>query len=96
MLSPPSLHKITPSSSERSARNGRITDVRYHYIAHTSLDAFEEHITANPKSTEYHPGLLYTMDNVAVYIMASKMKIVLALSLSDTVVKDAEVVNKSP
>ena len=37
------------------------------------------------------------MDDVAVYgyITASKMKIVLALSLSDTVVKDVEVVNVS-
>ena len=43
-------------------------------------------------------GLLYTMDDVAVYgyITASKMRIILALSLSDTVVKDAEVVNVSP
>ena len=38
------------------------------------------------------------MDDVAVYgyIAASKMKIILALSLSDTVVKDAEVANVSP
>lgn len=37
------------------------------------------------------------MDDVAVYgyITASKMKIILVLSLSDTVVKDAEVVNVS-
>ena len=37
------------------------------------------------------------MDDVAVYgyITASKMKIILALSLSDTVVKDVEVVNVS-
>ena len=37
------------------------------------------------------------MDDVAVYgyITASKMKIILALSLSDTVVKDMEVVNVS-
>lgn len=55
-------------------------------------------VTANPKNTESYLGLLYTMDDVAVYgyIAASKMKIVLALSLSDTVVKDAEVVNVSP
>lgn len=37
------------------------------------------------------------MDDVAVYgyITASKMKIILVLSLSDTVVKDVEVVNVS-
>ena len=90
-------------------------DVKYHYIAHTSLDVFEERsqypsfsaesvptilfpqVTANPKNTESYLGLLYTMDDVAVYgyIAASKMKIILALSLSDTVVKDVEVVNVS-
>lgn len=54
-------------------------------------------VTANPKNTESYLGLLYTMDDVAVYgyITVSKMKIILALSLSDTVVKDAEVVNVS-
>ena len=37
------------------------------------------------------------MDDAAVYgyITASKMKIILALSLSDTVVKDVDVVNVS-
>jgi len=46
---------------------------------------------------EAYLGLLYTMDDVAVYgyITASKVKIILALSLSDTVVKDVEVVNVS-
>ena len=46
---------------------------------------------------EPYLGLLYTMDDVAVYgyITASKMKIVLALLLSDTVIKDVEVVNVS-
>ena len=40
---------------------------------------------------------MYTMDDVAVYgyITASKMKIIVVLSLSDTVVKDVEIVNVS-
>ena len=63
----------------------------------TELQSYLTQVTANPKSTEPYLGLLYTMDDVAVYgyITASKMKIILALSLSDTVVKDAEVVNVS-
>jgi hypothetical protein len=61
------------------------------------LQSYLTQVTANPKNTEPYLGLLYTMDDVAVYgyITASKMKIILALSLSDTVVKDVEVVNVS-
>ncbi|KAF9782742.1 trafficking protein particle complex 2 [Thelephora terrestris] len=86
-------HPILVRTFGQERENNR--DIRYHYIAHTSLDVFEERITANPKNTESYLGLLYTMDDVAVYgyITASKTKIILALSLSDTVVKDAEVVN---
>jgi len=86
-------HPILVRTFGQERENNR--DIMYHYIAHTSLDVFEERITSNPKNAESYLGLLYTMDDVAVYgyIAASKMKIILALSLSDTVVKDAEVVN---
>lgn len=61
------------------------------------LQSYLTQVTANPKNTEPYLGLLYTMDDVAVYgyITASRMKIILALSLSDTVVRDVEVVNVS-
>lgn len=49
---------------------------------------------ANAKSTECYLGLLYTMEDVAVYgyMTPLKLKIVVALALSDSVVRDADVI----
>lgn len=46
------------------------------------------------KSTECYLGLLYAMEDVAVYgyITPLKVKIVMALALSDSVVRDVEVI----
>ncbi|KAJ7179135.1 Sedlin, N-terminal conserved region-domain-containing protein [Mycena filopes] len=65
--------------------------VKYQYIAHTSLD--EERVAAGGKATECYLGLLYAMEDVAVYgyITPLKVKIVIALALSDSVVRDVEI-----
>ncbi|TFK75937.1 Sedlin [Pluteus cervinus] len=67
--------------------------IKSHYIAHTSLDVIDERASSNSKSTECYLGLLYSMEDVAVYgyITPLKVKIVLALALSDSVVRDIEV-----
>ncbi|KAF8640117.1 hypothetical protein AX17_001353 [Amanita inopinata Kibby_2008] len=67
--------------------------IRYHYIAHTSLDVIEERVSSGGKSAECYLGLLYAMEDVAVYgyITPLKVKIVLAFALTDTVIKDVEV-----
>ncbi|TFK43558.1 trafficking protein particle complex 2 [Crucibulum laeve] len=67
--------------------------IKYHYIAHTSLDVIEERVTSAGKSVECYLGLLYSMEDVAIYgyITPLRVKIVLALALSDAVVKDVEV-----
>ncbi|KAJ7781260.1 Sedlin, N-terminal conserved region-domain-containing protein [Mycena metata] len=67
--------------------------IKYHYIAHTSLDVIEERVAAGGKSTECYLGLLYAMEDVAVYgyITPLKVKIVIALALSDSVVRDVEI-----
>ncbi|KAJ7095354.1 trafficking protein particle complex 2 [Mycena belliarum] len=67
--------------------------IKYHYIAHTSLDVIEERVAAGGKSTDCYLGLLYSMEDVAVYgyITPLKVKIVIALALSDSVVRDVEV-----
>lgn len=86
-------------------------ELKYHYIAHTSLDVIDERgaidelsvtllftltftANANAKSTECYLGLLYAMEDVAVYgyITPLKTKIVLAIALSDSVVLDAEII----
>ncbi|KZP32928.1 Sedlin [Athelia psychrophila] len=69
-------------------------ELKYHYIAHTSLDVIEERANSNTKTTECYLGLLYAMEDVAVYgyITTLKTKIVLAIALSDSVVLDAEII----
>ncbi|KAH7929490.1 Sedlin [Leucogyrophana mollusca] len=70
-------------------------ELKYHYVAHTSLDVIEERISGDSKSTECYLGLLYAMDDVAAYgyITPLKVKIVIALALTDSVVRDAEVIS---
>jgi len=67
--------------------------IKYHYIAHTSLDIVEERVSSNGKFTDCYLGLLYALEDVAVYgyITPPKVKIILAFGLTDTVIKDAEV-----
>ncbi|ETW83531.1 hypothetical protein HETIRDRAFT_17090, partial [Heterobasidion irregulare TC 32-1] len=68
--------------------------LKYHYIAHTSLDVVDERIAAAPKSVECYLGFLYSMEDVAVYayITPPKVKIILALALTDAVVRDADII----
>jgi len=72
-------------------------ELKYHYVAHTSLDVIEERIgnatTAN-KPMDGYLGLLYAMDDVAAYgyVTPLKVKIVMALALTDAVVRDTEVI----
>jgi hypothetical protein len=55
------------------------------------FDAFR---IAGGKAVDPYLGLLYAMDDVAVYgyITAFKVKIVVALALSDTIIKDVDMV----
>lgn len=50
-------------------------------------------MNAGGKAVECYLGLLYAMEDVAVYgyITPLKVKIVLALALSDSVVRDVEI-----
>lgn len=102
---------ISPQNHPILIRTFAKDELKYHYIAHTSLDVIEERgdscvvfgvdsrctngFVANSgnKSTECYLGLLYAMEDVAVYgyMTPLKVKIVLALALSDNVVRDAEV-----
>jgi len=102
---------ISPQNHPILIRTTAKDELKYHYIAHTSLDVIEERgescavfrcrsrrtggFVANSgnKSTDCYLGLLYAMEDVAVYgyMTPLKVKIVLALALSDNVVRDAEV-----
>ncbi|KAG8952441.1 hypothetical protein FRC04_004501 [Tulasnella sp. 424] len=69
-------------------------DLKYHYIAHTSLDVIEERVASSTKLGECYLGHLYSMEDLAVYgwIAPSKIKIVIALALTDTFIKDQDIV----
>lgn len=69
-------------------------ELKYHYVAHTSLDVIEERTSGVPKPAECYLGLLYVMDDVAAYgyITPLKMKMVVALALTDSVVRDVDVI----
>ncbi|KAG9317661.1 Sedlin, N-terminal conserved region-domain-containing protein [Chiua virens] len=85
-------------------------ELKYHYVAHTSLDVIEERSqpispsrivtrlastgSSTAKPIDGYLGLLYVMDDVAAYgyVTPLKVKIVLALALTDSVVRDADVI----
>jgi len=85
----------TASSSTGSAAasaNGD-GDLKWHYAAHTSLDYFEEREASKPRPTDSYLGLLYVMEDYAVYGYQTntRTRIVLVLALADAVVRDADV-----
>ncbi|KAJ7068252.1 Sedlin, N-terminal conserved region-domain-containing protein [Mycena amicta] len=80
----PILIRSYPSESEH---------IKYHYIAHTSLDVIEERGSIAAGEANAYLGLLYAIEDVAVYGYQTplKVKIVIAMALSDSVVRDVEV-----
>ncbi|KAH9918174.1 trafficking protein particle complex 2 [Epithele typhae] len=91
---PSPLKLNAPSHLIRTFAQGQ-DELKYHYIAHTSLDVIDERNAAAiaSKSTDCYMNLLYTMEDVAVYgyMTPLKMKIIIALALTDSVVRDADV-----
>ncbi|KAH7887769.1 Sedlin [Phlebopus sp. FC_14] len=69
-------------------------ELKYYYVAHTSLDVIEERTSGPSKTADCYLGLLYSMDDVAAYgyVTPLKVKIVLAVALTDSIVRDAEVI----
>ncbi|KAG8727937.1 hypothetical protein FRC12_022136, partial [Ceratobasidium sp. 428] len=78
----------------RTYAKSKDAELKYHYVAHTSLDVIDERI-ASSKSGDCYLGLLYTMEDLAVYgyITPTRVKIILALALSDYVVRDTDVIH---
>lgn len=69
-------------------------ELKYHYIAHTALDVIEERINSNPKAVECFLGMLYVLEDVAVYgyITPTRVKIVAAIDQTDEFIKDADII----
>lgn len=76
-----------------ASRKGGEADLKWHYAAHTALDFFEERELPAAKSTDPYLGLLFAMEDYAVYGYQSNtgIKFVLVLSLVDAVVRDVDV-----
>lgn len=76
-----------------STRTGGEADLKWHYAAHTALDFFEERELASAKTTDSYLGLLYAMEDYAVYGYQTntRVKFVLVLALVDAVVRDLDV-----
>ncbi|ORX56225.1 Sedlin [Hesseltinella vesiculosa] len=66
-------------------------DLKYHYIAHTSIDVIEERGNG-VRSLDQYLGLLYAMEDLAVYGYQSntKVKFVVIVSVTDGVIRDAD------
>ncbi|ORX99838.1 Sedlin, partial [Basidiobolus meristosporus CBS 931.73] len=70
-------------------------DLKYHYIAHTSCDVIEERAASASKTNDLYLGLLYTIDDLAVYgyMTNTRIKFILVLTLRESIIRDAEVRN---
>ncbi|KAI8099230.1 Sedlin, N-terminal conserved region-domain-containing protein [Halteromyces radiatus] len=67
-------------------------DLKYHYIAHTSIDIIEERVTNGPKQLDLYLGLLYAMEDLAVYgyMTNTKVKFIVVISVTDGVIRDTD------
>ncbi|RIA88630.1 Sedlin [Glomus cerebriforme] len=71
-------------------------DLKFHYIAHTSCDVIEERAgIAGSETADTYLGLLYVMEDLAVYgyITNTKVKFVVVLLVPDTVIKNTDMKN---
>ncbi|KAI8818551.1 trafficking protein particle complex 2 [Fimicolochytrium jonesii] len=70
------------------------TDLKCHYIAHTAIDLVEERI-GSTKHTDQYLGLLYTMEDLAVfgYITNTRVKFIIVTNVVDVAIKDQDIKN---
>ncbi|KAL1928237.1 hypothetical protein VTP01DRAFT_3153 [Rhizomucor pusillus] len=67
-------------------------DLKYHYIAHTSIDVIEERVGSGPKNLDLYLGLLYAMEDLAVYgyMTNTRVKFIVVVSVTDSIIRDAD------
>ncbi|KAN0066181.1 hypothetical protein ACQY0O_000275 [Thecaphora frezii] len=72
------------------------TNLKYHYFAHVALDVIEER-TGPGRNAEQYLGLLYTLEDLAVYGFqtSTRVKLLIMISLSDQVVRDIDILTAS-
>ncbi|SYW79308.1 related to KRE27 - member of a transmembrane complex required for efficient folding of proteins in the ER [Ustilago bromivora] len=76
----------------KSPSDPTAADLRYHYFAHSALDVMDERISSQTRTTEQYLGLLYTLEDLAVYGFqtCTRLRFLLMLQLSDHAVRDID------
>ena len=69
--------------------------LKHHFVAHTACDIIEERVSIANKNHELYLGLLYAMEDLAVfgYVTNTSIKFVIMAKASavDTVIKDQDI-----
>ncbi|KAJ3211531.1 Dynein light chain Tctex-type [Clydaea vesicula] len=71
--------------------------LKYHYLCHTACDVIDERVASSLRHTnDLYLGLLYSMDDLAVfgYMTNTRIKFLIVLPVSDSVIKDQDMKNK--
>ncbi|PWY97612.1 Sedlin [Testicularia cyperi] len=83
---------------DQTGTSSSAADLRYHYFAHAALDVIEERsgISSSgqvPKATEQYLGLLYTLEDLAIYGFqtSTRLRFILIMSLTDHIVRDIDI-----
>lgn len=84
------MRQFGPSTSKPPSH---AADLRYHYFAHAALDVMDERsASSSPTNAEQYLGLLYTLEDLAIYGFqtCTRLRLLLMLSLTDHAVRDID------
>ncbi|KAJ3410793.1 Trafficking protein particle complex subunit 2-like protein [Chytridiales sp. JEL 0842] len=70
-------------------------DLKFHYCCHTACDIIEERVSAGSRHTDQYLGLLYAMEDLAVFgfMTNTRVKFIVVIGVVDTAIKDLEMKN---
>lgn len=72
----------------------KAADLRYHYFAHAALDVMDERsgVSSSRANSEQYLGLLYTIEDLAIYGFqtCTQLRFLIMLSLTDHAVRDID------
>ncbi|KAI8834594.1 hematopoietic stem/progenitor cells 176 [Chytriomyces cf. hyalinus JEL632] len=73
----------------------RHQELKFHYCCHTACDIVEERVAPGSKNLDLYLGLLYCIEDLAVYgfMTNTKIKFIVVISMSDAAIKDIEMKN---
>ncbi|KAI8608762.1 Sedlin, partial [Chytriomyces sp. MP71] len=73
----------------------RHQELKFHYCCHTAVDIIEERVSPGSKNLDLYLGLLYCIEDLAVYgfVTNTKIKFITIISMTDASIKDIEMKN---